>query len=237
MIRALLKRRRRQILIDVSTQKDFFFADGKACIRNHRRVLSNLRRVLAWARLKHIPVISTCDSYPDNNGKSAVNYCLDGTTGQEKIHYTLLENRISFPADGNTDLPRDMLKKYRQVILHKRCIDPFSEPRIDRLLTEINATNFLLVGASAEDTVQAMALGLIQRGKNVTIITDAIGSLNKKQSELAIRKMKAKGAKLIESKKLAGTTHLKKVGACKCQTCSKQPDLAQAPVATAAAHN
>ena len=223
MIRALLKRRRRQILIDVSTQKDFFLADGKTCIRNHRRVLSNLRRVLAWARLKHITVISTCDIYPNSNGGSAINYCLDGTIGQQKIHYTLLNNRISFPADGSTDLPRNMLRKYRQVILHKRCIDPFGEPRIDRLLTEISATDFFLVGASAEDTVQAMVLGLIQRGKKVTVITDAVGSLNKKQSELAFRKMKAKGAKLIESKKLAGTTHLRKVGACSCHACNRQP--------------
>lgn len=222
MIRPLFRIRRRQVLIDVGTQKDFFLAEGKACIRNHRRVLSNLRRVVAWARLKHIPVISTCDIYPNNNGASAINYCLDGTQGQKKIHYTLLNNHISFPADGNTDLPRDMLRRYRQVILYKRCIDPFSEPRIDRLLTELHASEFLLVGANAEDAVQAMALGLLQRGKKVSIIVDAVGSGDKKRAELAFRKMKAKGAKLIETKKLAGTSHLRKVGICHCRTCSKQ---------------
>ena len=223
MIRPLFRARRRQVLIDVDTQRDFFLAEGKACIRNHRRVLSNLRRVIAWARRRHILVISTCDIYPNNgNGGSAIDYCLEGTEGQKKIHYTLLNKRISFPADGSTDLPRDMLRRYRQVIMHKRCTDPFDEPRIDRLLTELHASEFLLVGANAEDAIQAMALGLLQRGKIVCIITDAIGCSDKKQAEMAFKKMKAKGAKLIEAKKLAGTTHLKSVGICHCQACSRK---------------
>jgi len=232
MIRQLIRSRRRQILIDVNTQKDFLLADGNACTRNHRRVLANIRRMVAWARRKHISVISTCEVYPDNNGISTVKYCIDGTEGQKKVHYTLLNNRINFPADGNTDLPRDILRRHRQVILHKRCTDPFEEPRIERLLTEIMSGEFILVGATAEGAVKAMALGLLQRGKKVTVITDAIGSRNKKEAVMAIRKMKAKGARLTETKKIAGTSHLKTVGACNCKACSgrTQKTLAAARV-------
>ena len=136
-------------------------------------------------------------------------YCIDGTEGQKKIRYTLLENRINFPADGSTDLPRDMLRRYRQVILHKRCVDPFEEPRIDRLLSEVRANEFILVGASIEGAVMATALGLLQRGKRVSVVVDAVGSHNKREARLALRKMEAKGAKLIETKRLAGTSHLR----------------------------
>jgi len=219
MIRQLLKRRRRWILIDINTQKDFFLAGGNACINNHRKVLANVRRIMAWARRNNVRVISTCEVYPNHNGVNEVGYCIDGTDGQKKIRYTLLSNRISFPADGSTDLPADILRKYRQIVLHKRCIDPFNEPRIERLLSEVRADNFVLIGASAEGAVKATALGLLQRGKKVSVVVDAVGLLDKREAKLALRKMKAKGAKLIETKALAGVSRLRQVGICDCESC------------------
>jgi len=219
MIRQLIRARRKQILIDVGTQKDFFLGGGSACIRNHRRVLSNIRRVMAWTRARNIRIISTCDVYSNNNGGSATDYCLDGTDGQEKIRYTLLSNRMSFAADGSTDLPIDVLRRYRQIILYKRCVDPFDEPRIERLLSEVRANEFVLIGASAEGAVEAMALGLLQRRKKVTVVVDAVGTYNKRQAALAFRKMAAKGARLVETKTFAGKSHLRRIGICNCKAC------------------
>ena len=204
------------MIIDINTQNDFFLADGKACIRNHRRILARIRRIMAWARRRNMSVISICLANPGNNGATS---CIEGTNGQKKLRYSLLNSRISFAADGNTDLPQDILRKYQQVILHKRCIDPFDEPRIERLLTEIDVNEFIVIGANLESSVMATALGLLHRGKKVTLVTDAIGSSNKKQAELAQRKIYAKGAKLIEAKKLVGNSHLKKVGLCHCEMC------------------
>lgn len=221
MILQLVRTRRRQIIIDIDTQKDFLLAEGKACIRNHRRVLEHIRRVMAWARRRNIPIISIAEVYPNNNGDS-VGYCIDGTDGQKKIPYTLFNNRVSFAADGNTDLPRDMLRRYKQVIVHKRCIDPFEEPRIDRLLSELRASEFIVVGASVETAIKVTVLGLLQRGKNVTVVLDAVGSHDKREANLALRKMETKGAKLIETRRLAGTSHLRQVGVCNCESCQGQ---------------
>jgi len=219
MIRQLLKRNRRQVLIDVNTQKDLLLAGGNACIRNHRRVLANIRRIMAWARHNNISIISTCEVYPNNNGASAMDYCLDGTEGQKKIGYTLVYNRANFPADGNTDLPVDILRRHRQIILHKRCMDPFEEPRIERLLTEVRADEFILIGTSLEGSIEAMALGLLQRGKRVKVVVDAVGSYNTRRARLALRKIEAKGARSVETKRLAGSSHLKQVGVCGCKSC------------------
>ena len=219
MILQLVKARRRQVLLDVDTQRDFLLATGNACIRNHRRVLAHIRRMLAWARRRNIPIISTAIVYPDNNGDTEINYCIDGTEGQKKINYTLVNNRISFAADGNTDLPRDLLRQYKQVVLHKRCVDPFDEPRIDRLLSELRANQFIVVGAGAEGAVKATTLGLLQRGKNVVVVADAVGSSNKREARLALRKMEAKGARIIETKRLAGTSRLRLIGVCDCESC------------------
>ena len=61
MILQLVRAQRKQILIDIDTQKDFLLAGGKACIGNHRRVLAHIRRVMAWARYRNVPIISTAD--------------------------------------------------------------------------------------------------------------------------------------------------------------------------------
>jgi nicotinamidase-related amidase len=227
MILQLVRTRRKQILVDIDTQKDFLLVSGKSCIRNHRRVLANIRRVMAWARCHNVPIISTAEVYSNDNGNGTPSHCIDGTEGQQKIHYTLVDNRISLAADGSTDLPRDILRQYRQVILHKRCVDPFDEPRIDRLLSELRASEFILVGTSLEGAVKATALGLLQRGKRVTVIIDAIGSHNTSDAKLALRKMETKGAKVIETKKLAGLSHLRQVGACDCESCRGQGRKAQ----------
>jgi nicotinamidase-related amidase len=219
MIRQLIKKRRKWILVDINTQRDFFLANGNTCIRNHRKILTNVRRMMAWAKRNNIRVISTCEVYPDHNGASEAGYCIDGTEGQKKIRYTLLSNRASFPADDSTDFPADILQQYRQIVLHKRCVDPFDEPRIERLLSEVRADNFVLIGASAEGAVKATALGLLQRGKRVCVVADAVGSINKREAKLAFRKMKAKGAKLIETRNLAGVSHLRRVGICDCESC------------------
>jgi nicotinamidase-related amidase len=175
--------------------------------------------MMAWARYNNISVISIAQVYPNTSTDLETRCCIDGTDGQKKIRYTLLDERISFPADGSTDFPRDVLRSYKQVILHKRTVDPFKEPRIDRLLSELRANEFMLLGATAEGAVMATALGLLQREKKVTIVVDAVGSHNTKEARLAIRKMEAKGARLIETKKLVGDSHLRHVGICGCKLC------------------
>lgn len=220
MILQMVRAKRRPVLVDINTQRDYMFAEGRACIRNHRRVLVHVRRMMAWARANHVPIISACEVYPANNGHNGEpQYCIDGTDGQRKISYTLVDNRVTFPADGSTDLPRDMLRRYQQVILHKRCIDPFEEPRIDRLLSEVAAAEFVLIGACAEGAIKAAALGLLQRDKKVCVVVDAVGYHDSREAKMAFRKVEAKGARLIETRRLAGISHLTQVGACHCESC------------------
>ena len=227
MIRRLISVRPKQVLVDVNTQKDFLLAAGKVCIRNHRRVLSHIRRIMAWARRKHIPIISVSDVYPADNGAS---YCIDGTEGQKKVRYTVIHNHISFPADAHADIPGGILNQHRQVILHKRCVDPFDEPRIERLLTEARGSEFIIIGTNTEGAVMATALGLLQLGKKVCVVIDAVGSQNSRVAELALRKMRAKGARLAETKNIAGISHLHLVGACGCKRCGGTAEIKQVEI-------
>jgi len=231
MLLQLVRARRRQVLLDINTQRDFLLASGTACIRNHRRVLAHIRRMMAWARTNEIPVISMCDVHSNDPARAA--FHLNG--GHQKVGYTLLNNYLSFAADNNTDLPRDMLRQYRQVILPNRCHDPFDEPRIDRLLSEIRVGEFIVIGTSVEESVAATVLGLLQRHKPVTVVTDAVGSHDSAEGKMALRKMEAKGAKMTDTRHIAGTSHLKQVGACPCDSCQRL--LAKVNGGTSPHHN
>lgn len=215
MIRPIAIRRKR-ILIDVDTQRDFFVADGAVCIRNHRRVLMNIRRVIAWARTKNFKIVSTSLW---REGKNGDKFCIVGTNGQQKISYSLRHKRTELAADGCTDLHKDIFSHYDQIILNKRCEDPFDEPRAERLLSELKADELIVIGAVAEGAVEATVLGLLQRGKKVTVLIDAVGTHDRKRADVAFRKMKAKGASLAETRDYAGSTHLKSAGICNCKLC------------------
>ena len=217
MIRPIITLRKKRILIDVDTQRDLFVADGKACIRNHRRVLANIRRVMAWTRRDRIRVISTAQVHlPDGHQGD---FCIAGTDGICKIPYTLRDRHVTFESGDSTDLPRELLKDFDQIILCKRTDDPFDEPRAERILTEVKASELIVIGGPAETAVLHTVLGLLLRGKQVTVITDALGSHEKGAAEIAIRKMQAKGAKLVDSKTLFGNSNLRQVYACGCERC------------------
>ena len=114
------------------------------------------------------------------------------------------------------------MHRHRQIILHKRCIDPFEEPKIERLLSELEANEFVLIGIDAENAVMSTALGLLQRGKRVRVVADALGGINQELVQIAIRKMAAKGAKLAKTRDLAGISHLKFVETCDHQSYTKR---------------
>lgn len=221
MIRPALTLRRRRILVDVDVQRDMFMADGKMCVRNHRRVLANIRRVMAWTRTQRIRQISLAFLHDSNHHGSNGNgeFCVAGTPGVKKIRYTLRDRHINFGDDAGTDLPRQILQDYNQIILYRHTEDPFQQPRIDRLFSETRATEFIVVGSLAEGAVRLLVLGLLVRKRMVTLITDALGNRDKAAAGLALRQMQAKGAKIVDSKTLFGTSHLRMVYACPCDRC------------------
>lgn len=221
MIRPIIKLKRRRIFLNVDTQNDFLLADGKACVRNHRRVLMNIRRMNAWARSRGIRVINTELSY-SNQHCDKHDYCKTGSKGAKIVHYSLRNRYIHYDADGYLDLRRDIFNDFDQVILGKKSSNPFDEPRIDRLFSELAVDEVIVVGALVEQAVFETVLGLLQREKSVTVIGDAVGARNKEAADMAIKKMKAKGAKVIETREIAGSGNLNSVGACSCDRCKSQ---------------
>jgi nicotinamidase-related amidase len=209
MARKLLRRRFRQVLIDIDTQYDLLKGDDI----NRDRMLRNIRRLFAWCRVYNIPVVSTAlahrQDYTGEEFTDSEPLCIEGSSGQKKIRYSMLNNNIIFGPENRLDLPRHLLSDYHQIIFERRCSDPFGHPRTDRLLTDLKAEKFIICGVGLEGAIKEVALGLLCRNRNISLVLDAIDSSAISPNSLTIRKLEAKGAKLITTAGLTGNSRLR----------------------------
>jgi nicotinamidase-related amidase len=210
MIMPIARLRRKYVLVDIDTQRHFFGGRGVVCVRNHRLVLANILRVIKWARLNHVRMISTVQVLPCH--WPHCNSRLTDLEAQRKISYTFRKRYTSFDAEDRTDLLPQILDYYDQVIFEKRCFDPFEEPRADRMLSELEAKEFVVVGALAEGAVKATALGLLARHKKVTVLTDATGSYNRATGGVSLRILRERGAKLTDTHTFLCSSYVQAAG-------------------------
>ncbi len=192
-----------RVLIDLNTQCDFLLSKGAAPVANRVAVLPNVRRVMNWARLERIPVISTIDAHrPGEPSNGLPPFCVDRTLGQRKLPFTLLPRRIVLTGDNTTDIPFEPFRRYQQVIFSKRRTDFLSNPKADRLINEIQTSHLLILGVITESCVKVAALALMARQRRVGVIVDACGHWSAADAELAFLQMKAKGAVLLTTDEL-----------------------------------
>ncbi len=187
------------VLMDINTQRDFADVTGSMPVSNADVLGRSLRRVIAWAKWNSAPVVSSVESrrpmeLSDSGHPIA---CCDGSNGQEKLPYTMLENRTRIEFDNTFCVETDLFKKYQQVIFRKRGDDLLENPKADRFLTQLPVHEYILFGTGLETSIKSAALGLLARGKVVTIITDACGVWNEGMADLTLRQLAAKGARTV----------------------------------------
>jgi len=187
------------LVVDLNTQRDFCHSNGAAPVSNLEPLSIALRHMTAWVRRNYAPVVSSIESHRwcDLSDSGQPLCCLDGTPGQQKLEYTLLPKRSWIEADNTLWCPLDVFHTYQQAIFRKHTDDLLSNPKADRLFTQIYANEFILYGISAEGSVKALALGLLARGKKVTVVMDACGYWSNATADLAFRQIGAKGAELV----------------------------------------
>jgi nicotinamidase-related amidase len=187
----------RQILIDIDTQSHFFHRHSSLCIRNPKRILGNIQKVMHWAQTNHIPTISTLQVHPSH----CTDLCEAPTCrlSKSKPPCTLSPNHLFLPAADTLDWSINTWDHYDQIILQKRCFDPFEEPRADRIFTELPVDEYILMGTALEGAVKATALGLLVRQKRITMVTNAVGTLDQEAAQKMFNLMDAKGVRLVKA--------------------------------------
>lgn len=187
------------VYVDVNTQNDFLGDQAVCPVMNREALVPALRRTVAWAKRNQVPVISSLDCHRRGELRNIrlPQHCIDGTPGQDKVDFTLCRSYVRVEGDNTLAVPIDLFRRFQQVIFRKRTADFFLNPKADRFISQLPAAEYVIAGLGVEAAVKAIALGLIARGKKVTIVVDACGYFDRSEAELAVRLLAAKGAELI----------------------------------------
>ncbi|MCG3127291.1 MAG: hypothetical protein CHACPFDD_02149 [Phycisphaerae bacterium] len=188
------------VLIDLCTQRDYLAHGGSHPVENSDAVVSNVRRIMVWARWTKTPIVSVLDTQRREESLGVQSpTCVVGTWGQQKVGHTLMPSRASIESDNCLCVALDVLLRNQQVLLTKRHRDPLTNPKLDRLLTEMPARRFVVFGIGLDTSIRPLILGLLLRGRQTVLLSDACGYWNLNEADFCLRQIHAKGAALLST--------------------------------------
>jgi len=192
------------VAVDLSTQADFLTDRGAYPVANLDTLIPALRKIVAWAKWRCVPVVSSLNSHRpcELDRERSGPHCIDGTNGQRKLVFTLMGTSVRVEGDNTLSVPIDLFRTYQQVIFRQRTKDLLSNPKADRFLTQVSTDRFILYGVALETSVKALALGLRARNRDVVVVRDGCGFWSAMEADLALRQLEAKGVQLITVEQL-----------------------------------
>jgi len=185
------------VFVDVDSQLDFLYPSGALYVPHAEEIVPAIARLNRYAAQNGIPIVSTTDAHAENDPEFHVwpHHCVAGTLGQRKDESTLIEKRALIP---NRDCEL-AIGGAQQIIVEKQTVDVFAAPNLGRVIERLNAERFVVYGVVTEICILYAACGLLARGKRVTVVTDAIQTLNAADSVRALEELRARGATLAVS--------------------------------------
>jgi nicotinamidase-related amidase len=186
------------VFVDVCVQREYLTRNGQVPCHNADRIAINAKHLMAFARLAKLPVLSCVDVHRGNRiGPEFVSVVSRAAPHEQKAAFTLLPHYTVVESDNSLAVSLELLKHYQQAIFTKIHRDPFTNPKLDRLLTEMPARRFIVFGISLEASLRILVLGLIRRKRRVTLLTDACGYWNRQEADMVLRQLGVKGCQLV----------------------------------------
>ena len=192
-------RSRNFIFWEVDTQADFMLPGGKLYVPGAERLLPNIRRLTDAARQGRVFLVSHgCFHTPnDPEFKIFPPHCIQGTPGAAYVPEALTEKVVTVPNDPNAALPSD-LSQYQQILLEKQTLDIFESRHADELVKRLDKqAEFVVFGVVTEYCVRLAAKGLLDCGRRVSVVEDAIETLKAEDGQRAVAELQTLGAKFI----------------------------------------
>jgi nicotinamidase/pyrazinamidase len=190
------------VFLDIDSQLDFLYPAGALYVPGAEQILPAIACLNRHAAAHGISVVSTVDAHTENDPEFRVwpHHCVAGTLGQRKAEPTLLDRRIVVP---NRDCAID-LAGARQIIVEKQTVDLFQAPNLPRILDLLGGDSCVVYGVVTEICVLHAVRGLLRAGRRVTVVTDAVETLRREDSERALQEFRSGGAALATVREICG---------------------------------
>ena len=185
---------------EVDTQADFMLPGGKLYVPGAEKLLPNIRRLTAAAKINEVFLVSHGCFHPPDDPEFATfpPHCLKGTPGAEFVPEALISRIARVPNTAEAQLPD--LATCQQILLEKQTLDIFQSRHAQPLLDQLgDKPDFIVFGVVTEYCVRLAAKGLLERGRRVSVVKDAIETLKAEDGERTIAELSDLGAQFIST--------------------------------------
>ena len=184
---------------EVDVQRDFVLPGGNLYVPGAEKLLPNIRRLTDAARQGKVLLASHGDFHPPNDPEFKIfpPHCVKGTLGSELVPEAITENVARVPNEPEARVPED-LSNYQQILLEKQTLSIFESRHAEALLNKLGTrAEFVVFGVVTEYCVSFAVKGLLERGRRVAVVTDAIETLKKEEGDKAVAEFVRLGARLM----------------------------------------
>lgn len=189
------------IFWEVDVQRDFMLPGGNLYVPGAEKLLPNIRRLTDAARQGKVFLVSHGCFHPTNDPEFKIfpPHCLKGSAGSELVPEALTDNVIRVENDPAAKIPEN-LSSYQQVLLEKQTLNIFESRHADELVQRLgNQAEFIVFGVVTEYCVSFAAKGLLERGRRVAVVQDAIETLKPEDGAKAVAELQRLGARFIST--------------------------------------
>ena len=190
---------RNLVFWEVDVQADFMLPGGKLYVPGAEKLLPNIRRLTDAARQGRVFLVSHgCHHTQDDPEFTTFPpHCVKGTSGAMLVPEALADRVITVPNEPTASLPDD-LSRHQQILLEKQTLDIFESVHADKLVERLGPdAEFVVFGVVTEYCVSLAAKGLLNRGRRVSVVRDAIETLNSGDGNRTVAELQALGAAYI----------------------------------------
>jgi nicotinamidase/pyrazinamidase len=188
----------RTVFVDVDTQIDFLSPSGGLYVPGGEEIVSHLAALTRLAAANNHTVVSTADAHSENDVEFQTwkPHCIAGTLGQHKVAATRLDRPLVVSSDPEAFPALAEISAAKQIIVEKQRLDCFSNPNLVPLLATLSATRYVVYGVATEYCVKCALNGLVQLGRPVLLVTDAIRGIGPEAADV-VSDFAARGVRLV----------------------------------------
>jgi nicotinamidase/pyrazinamidase len=186
------------IFWEVDVQSDFMLPEGKLYVPGAEKLLPNIRSLTDAARHGQVFLVSHGCFHPPDDPEFKIfpPHCVKGTAGAELVPEALTDKVARVPNDPEEKLPED-LSRYQQILLEKQTLNIFESRHADALVHRLGTqAEFVVFGVVTEYCVSFAVKGLLERGRRVAVVQDAIETLKSEDGQKTIAELERLGARL-----------------------------------------
>lgn len=191
----------------VDVQADFMLPGGKLYVPAAEKLIPNIHRLIAAALASKALVVSSGDAHsPDDPEFSRFPaHCVAGTPGARILPEALGQRACTIANDAAQKLPSWVLD-CPQIVFEKQTLDVFDNPHAIELINLLSPdAEYVVFGVVTEFCVRCAAKGLLDRGRKVSVVTDAIETLQPEDGRRTLEELQSLGARLITTQAALAT--------------------------------